>query len=79
MGIKVNVYAILKDYFEASFVLDNKISSIEELKNELIKLNPAASQILNRARFAVNDTLVQQEYQFNETETISIIPPSSGG
>ncbi|TKB97594.1 MoaD/ThiS family protein [Pedobacter cryophilus] len=75
--MKVKVYAVLKDYFaaETEIVAQN----ITDLKEQLLQLNPSAKEVINLSRFAVNDAFVENNHQINENDTISIIPPSSGG
>ncbi len=77
--MRILVYASLKEYFDSSFNLGEHPKDISELKEELIQINPAAANTLNLARFAVDDTFINTDYQFDGTEIISIIPPSSGG
>lgn len=77
--MKVQVFAVLKDYFEKDFELHNPIKDIFGLKEQLIKLNPAASSLLNICRFAVLDDFIDNDFQLQENDTIYIIPPGSGG
>lgn len=77
--IKIKTYAILKDYFTAQINLNLGFKNIDELKAYLIVQNPAAKEILNLSRFAVEDTLVNTDYNLSGDENVSIIPPSSGG
>ncbi len=73
----IKVYAVLKDYFDTDLKL--KADDMESLKKELLILNPSAKEILNLSRFAVNDVFISHEHQFSDHETVSVIPPSSGG
>lgn len=75
----VQVYAMLKDYFNTAFTIDETVSNIEALNNILIKRNPAAAAILAGCRYAVNDTFVDDHFQLKPNDSIHIIPPSSGG
>jgi molybdopterin synthase sulfur carrier subunit len=77
--MKVQVYAVLKDYFEKEFTLEQSFVLIENLKSFLIQQNPKAENILNISRFAVNNEIVENDYILNEHDNISILPPSSGG
>lgn len=77
--MKIQVYAVLKDYFEKEFTLVNSFSDINALKTFLIDRNPEAEQLLNISRFAVEDEFVGNDYILNEHDNISIMPPSSGG
>jgi molybdopterin synthase sulfur carrier subunit len=77
--MKIKVYAVLKDFFDSEIDLKINAKNIAALKEELIAITPKAKEILNLSRFAVNDSFVNNDYQISENETISIIPPSSGG
>jgi len=78
--LKIHVFAILKDYFDEVFEIENaQVTSIAALRNELIKVNGSAAIVLNSCRFAVNEEFVPADYELKEDEHIYIIPPSSGG
>ena len=77
--MRVTVYAVLKDYFDASFNLDEKFSSLRELKNKLEQIKPQSAPVLNASRFAVNDEFVNLDFKIKEDDNISILPPASGG
>lgn len=76
--MKIQVFASLKDYFNKEFTVDH-FDSISALKEYLITENKQAEKILNLCRFAVNNEFVDLNYNIKPHETISIIPPSSGG
>lgn len=77
--MKIRVYAMLKDYFEQEFTISDPIDKVATLKNYLISLNKAAEGILHISRFAVNNNFVELEHALKENDSISIMPPSSGG
>ncbi|MEJ7768480.1 MAG: MoaD/ThiS family protein [Chitinophagaceae bacterium] len=77
--MKVQVFAVLKDYFEKEFLLEDYVGNTKALKESLLRLNPAASGILEICRFAVNDEFIDDQYQFSLNDSIFIIPPASGG
>lgn len=77
--MKVQVFAILKDHFDKEFEIEEDISDAAELKSFLIQSRPAAETILNNCRFAVNDEFVEPNFKLQSYDTITIIPPSSGG
>ena len=77
--MKIEVFAVLKDYFTNEFELDTTVSSIEALKSILITLQPDAIDILSSCRFAVNNEFIDNNFQLKDSDIISIIPPSSGG
>ena len=75
----VRVYAVLKDYFDKEFTIDEPVHSIAELTTILLRKNPAAENIITICRFAVNDIFVDNNFEFQTNDNIHIIPPSSGG
>ena len=77
--MKVFTYAILKDYFDKEFVVDEQLSTIKELNDFLIKTNPDANTILSACRYAVKDSFVEEHFALHTDDTIHIMPPSSGG
>ena len=79
LRMQIQVYAILKDYFDKDFTIDETVDNIEVLNNFLIDRNPASAAILAGCRFAVNDTFVDNQFQLQPNDSIHIIPPSSGG
>lgn len=77
--MKIEVFAALKDYFDSEFEITSNASSINALKALLVNLQPSAIDILNSCRFAVDDEFIDNDFQLQDSDTISIIPPSSGG
>ena len=77
--MKIEVYAVLKDYFEKEFTLQQSFKNINDLRSFLIDKNPEAVGILTISRFAVNNEIVENNYILKENDHISIMPPSSGG
>ena len=77
--MRITVYAVLKDYFDSSFNLEERILSDEELKNKLEQLKPQSAALLNACRFAVNDEFVTLDFKIKDDDNISILPPASGG
>ena len=77
--MKVQVFAVLKEYFDKEFEVDASIADASDLRNFLIHSKPETKNILHNCRFAVNDEFVDMNYKLNPNDTITIIPPSSGG
>ncbi|RYE04501.1 MAG: hypothetical protein EOP44_05795 [Sphingobacteriaceae bacterium] len=75
----IEVFAVLKDYFDKEFQLKSSATNIEELKQQLVLQNPEAAGVLELCRFAVRDEFVNADFTINPNDTITIIPPSSGG
>ena len=77
--MKVQVFAGLKEYFEPTFEVDQKVQNIDELKQRLILLRPSSAALLESCRFAVNDDFIDDNFELKESDSIIILPPSSGG
>lgn len=77
--MNIEVFAVLKDYFDKEFQFDGNAKNIDELKQRLALQHPEAINVLELCRFAVRDEFVEPDYAINPNDTISIIPPSSGG
>ncbi|TAF46185.1 MAG: MoaD/ThiS family protein [Sphingobacteriales bacterium] len=75
----IQTFAALKDYFSANFEVLENLNHITDLKTFLVQQNPNAEAVLNLSRFAVNDTFVDLDFEIKPNDSISIIPPSSGG
>jgi molybdopterin synthase sulfur carrier subunit len=75
----IQVFAVLKDYFDKEFEISGSIKNISDLKQQLASRNPEAANVLELCRFAVHDEFVDNDYFVNTNDTICIIPPSSGG
>ncbi len=77
--MKIQVFAVLKDYFDREFDLNDDITDIASLREHLSRLNTSAQGVLQLCRFAVHDEFVDQTYNITKNDTICIFPPSSGG
>lgn len=77
--MKIQVFAVLKDYFDKEFELSDSITDVATLQQHLTQLNTEATGILKLCRFAVHDEFVDQDYTLTSNDTICIFPPSSGG
>ena len=77
--MKIYTYAILKDYFDKEFVVEEQFATVQELNNFLTQQNPAATAILSACRYAVKDNFVTDDFVLSKEDSIHIIPPSSGG
>ena len=75
----IRVFAGVKDFFDKEFEVSGPIRNTDALKEHLLQMNPAASDILGICRFAVNDEFIDNFSQLNEHDTICILPPGSGG
>ena len=77
--MKIKMYAVLKDYFPNTLEIASDIKAISELQKVLEDQNPSAKAILKLSRFAVDDAFVSLDFALKGGETVSVIPPSSGG
>ncbi len=75
----IQVFAVLKDYFDKEFKLQGSFTTITALKQQLATQNPEAAAVLDLCRFAVHDEFVDPDFTLNSNDTIFVIPPSSGG
>jgi molybdopterin synthase sulfur carrier subunit len=77
--MKVYMYAILKEYFDQELVLRVPVATIDELKTKLLAINEEAKDILDICRFAVKDNFIDNSYSLQPNDSVSILPPASGG
>ncbi len=77
--MKIQVFAVLKEYFDREFELSDDIGDIASLQSHLVALNSSAQGILQLCRFAVHDEFVDNDFTITKNDTICIFPPSSGG
>ncbi len=75
----IQVFAILKEYFDKQFELDTDVQTIAALQDSLSQLNAQAAGVLQISRFAINNEFVDQNHKIKSNDTICIFPPSSGG
>ncbi|HYQ55728.1 MAG TPA: hypothetical protein VEP89_00175 [Draconibacterium sp.] len=79
-SIQINCFAGLRKYFTASIEMNLTLpAAYEDVIQEMKKMNPEASEILNNCRIAVHEKFVSMKSQINGEEAIYLIPPSSGG
>ena len=77
--MKIVMYALMKDYFEPELQIEEHVLNIDELKQLLLQRNADAKNVLGICRFAVNDWFIDNTFQLQSNDVVSIIPPSSGG
>lgn len=77
--MKIHTYAVLKDFFDKEFIIDEPVSTVQQLNELLTQRNPAAAAILSACRYAVKDSFVSDDFILNQHDSIHIMPPSSGG
>jgi sulfur-carrier protein len=77
--MKIHTYAVLKDYFDKEFIIDEAVGTVAGLHHLLSQRNPAAATILSACRYAVKDNFVNDDFVLNHEDNIHIMPPSSGG
>jgi len=69
----------MKDYFEPELQVEEPVLNIDELKQVLLQRNAGVENVLEVCRFAVNDWFIDNTFQLQSNDVVSIIPPSSGG
>ena len=77
--MKIVMYALMKDYFEPVLQVEEAVTNINELKQVLLQRNADVENVLEVCRFAVNDWFIDNTFQLQSNDVVSIIPPSSGG
>ena len=77
--MKIVMYALMKDYFEPDLQVEEPVTNIDELKQVLLQRNADVENVLGICRFAVNDWFIDNTFQLQSNDVVSIIPPSSGG
>ena len=80
MKLKIRTYASVKEILGESFELEvNDGSTIEELRKKIILLKPESADLINICRFAINESIVNDNALIKEDKHVHIIPPASGG
>ena len=80
MKLKIRTYASVKELLGESFEIEVKDGcTIEELKKEIVAMIPATAELINICRFAINESIVNENTEIKEDEHVHIIPPASGG
>jgi sulfur-carrier protein len=78
--ITIQVFAVLKEYFEEKFEINiSEQSSCMTILSLLGKLQPQATGLLSKCRVANEEAILDNNYTINNNDKIYIIPPSSGG
>jgi len=78
-NIKIVCFAGLRKYFGSEAIVKIEPgSSCSTIIDELVLLNPEAEEVLKSCRIAVNEKFVSLTEPIN-SETLFLIPPSSGG
>jgi molybdopterin converting factor small subunit len=77
--MKIVMHALMKDYFDPEIQVEESVLNIDELKQILLQRNAGVENVLGVCRFAVNDWFIDNSFQLQANDVVSIIPPSSGG
>lgn len=79
MNIKVKAFGICKDILgarEVAFEFDGEL--VEDLRKALARKFPDIEK-LNSLFIAVNEVYAENDLVLNESDTVALIPPVSGG
>ncbi|PJZ76200.1 MoaD/ThiS family protein [Leptospira neocaledonica] len=80
MDIQLLFFAAVKDHFpDLKKIEVSEGDSILHLRNILTHTNPGSESILKVSRFAVNQTIVGDNFVLREGSVVAVLPPSSGG
>ena len=77
--MNIEVFAVLKNYFEKKFQIEDDVTTIGELRRKLVNINPAAISALAISRFSVNEIFVEDGFEIRPGSMVCVLPPSSGG
>lgn len=78
--ITVQIFAVLKEYFEEKFeIYISSQSSCAEILALLGKQHPQATGLLSKCGIANEEAILDNDHTFSNNDKIYIIPPSSGG
>ena len=80
MKITILLFGILRDVIGENRLVKalTKNSSLEELRQELVKEFPQLNKYKNYS-IAVNEAYAENEYVIKENDVLALIPPVSGG
>lgn len=78
--ITIQVFAVLKEYFEEKFEMKiPQKTSCTAILGLLETQQPKAKGLLGKCRVANDEAILDADYTFSNNDKIYIIPPSSGG
>ncbi|TGN02078.1 MoaD/ThiS family protein [Leptospira dzoumogneensis] len=80
MDIQLLFFAAVKDHFpDLKRIEVSEGDSILNLRKILTHTNPSSESILKVSRFAVNQSIVGDDFVLKEGSVVAVLPPSSGG
>ncbi|EIE00145.1 MoaD/ThiS family protein [Leptospira licerasiae] len=80
MDIQLLFFAAVKDHFpDLKKIEVSEGHSILHLREILTHKNPDSVSILKVSRFAVDQSIVGDDYILREGSVVAVLPPSSGG
>lgn len=77
MEIQLISFGKIAEFLQQQRLMAEGISDTDQLKAYLEKSFPQLGKM--KYKIAVNNTLVQQNIQINNNDTVAIMPPFSGG
>ena len=78
MQVEVKLFAAIRDAAGTDRVTV-EAATVAEVAEKLRGLWPAAKQLIDRSRFAVNQAFAPPETVLNANDDVAVIPPVSGG
>ncbi len=80
MKIKIQTFAILKDFFPSDFSLEiGESGTVSDALQALYALNPSSEGILAHCKYVVSEEFVEEDEVLKEGDALFLLPPSSGG
>lgn len=81
--IRVLFFAELREQLQCSEIAlaENGFSSVAELRQQLVNVNPAWEEYLGATHLlvAVNQTLVKSTHAVSDNDEVAFFPPVTGG
>lgn len=80
MKIKVEVFGPLTEFFDSSFLFEvGKGDTVDDLIMELVNTEVIAKELLVASAIALDDEIIDKDYELKENDNITLLPPPSGG
>ncbi|MCB1325309.1 MAG: MoaD/ThiS family protein [Spirochaetales bacterium] len=79
MRLTLQMFGNLKDYYESELEIETACERAADLREELVRRNKNARELLECCRFAIGDELISDDCRLYPQARILVFPPSSGG
>ena len=80
MKVSLQTFAVLKDAFGPTIEIEiQPTSTVADIFSKLNETYPEKTNLWKRCRVAVNNRFESIDHPIQNTDSLSIMPPSSGG